>query len=565
MKRNSFLRLGNMIRLILSSIKREIKALRGLTAEGLNNLLSKRVLGRDLSELLVYLLIVVYTIVFSYFATLKHYTFRSYAWDLGIYNQAFWTTLRQGRLFYYTSELYFNPSGNYFGVHFSPILFLVLPVYSIHQAAETLLIFQSFTIALSALPLYWLARDKLNNRLVALGFSATYLLYPILHGVNWFDFHVQAFLPLFFFLAMYYLENEKWTKYFAFIILALAVAESVCVVVLFIGLFILWRYRKPFFSTLKQRAIDDKRILIPLVTMSLAISWFLVARWIQGAFFPIDPKFSSLYRAVDNWSVFGIDNDPIMMPVYMILKPLNALEALAYEAYLKFAFVVLLFGSLLLLPLRSSISFITLAWLGPALLSNYQAYYLLGNHYPAYVIPFIFVAAVSATKKKIPTLDVTKVFAVVRNLLILGIIFSVFASPLSPLLTQTELYVPHFSEYYLPTITEHVATLHAIVDLIPPNASVLTQNNLFPHFSGRLNAYVCPLPRSVSYAPEDMKTYVDQLINKSEYVLVDMKTDTYGASGLIFGSRMWRQSFGLFATEDDVYLYKRDYEGFPTL
>jgi len=549
-----------MTSFIFSSIKKEIKALRGLTAEGLNNLLSKRVLRRDLSELIVYLLIVVYTVVFSYFTILKHHTFRSYAWDLGIYNQALWTTLKQGKLFYYTSELYFNPSGNYFGVHFSPILFLVLPVYAIRQTPETLLVLQSFIIALGALPLYWFARDSLRNKLVALGFSATYLLYPLLHGVNWYDFHLQSFLPLFFFLAMYYLKNEKWTKYFAFIILALAIAESVPLVVLFIGFYALWMYRKTLFATLKQKDLSDKKILIPLTTITLAISWLLIARLIQNTLFPIDPKFSNLYRALDYWRILGIQNDPLMMPFHIVLHPLKVFEALAYDAYLKLVFIVLIFGSLLFLPLKSSISLITLAWLGPALLSNYQPYYMLGDQYPAYFIPFIFTAAVDGTKKQIHTPNVTKYGAVVRNLLVLGVILSLFASPLSPLLTTANLPIPYFSGYYLPTITERTVAIHRIVELVPPNASVLTQNNIFPHFSGRINAYVCPLPRAVEYAPEDMDVYVDQLISKSEYVLVDMKTDWYGTSDLIL-SRIQKQNFGLFASADDntIRLYKRGY------
>jgi uncharacterized membrane protein len=554
-----------MTKFTFSGIKKEIKAFRGLTAEGLESVLSKRILGRDLSELVVYLLIVVYTIVFSYFTILKYYAFRSYAWDLGINNQALWTTLNQGKLFYYTPELYFNPSGVFFGLHFSPIMFLVLPVYAIHQTPETLLVFQSFIIALGALPLYWLARDNLNSKMVAVTFALTYLLYPILHGVNWFDFHVQSFLPLFFFSAMYYLLNEKWIRYYTFIILALAVAESVSVVVLFIGLYAIWKYRKFFLSSVKQRVIADKRVLIPLITIMLAILWFLITRWIQNTFFPIDPEYSALYRAVDNWSVFGIESDPIMMPFHVILNPLNALEALAYDAYLKFLFVVLLFGLLLFLPLRSSISIITLAWLGPALLSNYQSYYMLGVHYPAYVIPFIFTAAVDATKKHVPTLKVTNFGSLMRNLLVLEVMFSLFASPLSPLLPTAKLYVPHFSEYYLPTITEHTVTLQRVVELVPSNASVLTQNNIFPHFSGRLNAYVCPPPSAVDYAPIDMKLYVDQLISKSEYVLVDVKTDMYEANDLIFNSTIWRLDFGLFAAEDSIYLYKRGYEGDPVL
>lgn len=554
-----------MVEFTFSGIKKITKAFRGLTAETLEDFLSRKVLRKDFSEIVVYLLIAVYTIVFSYFTILKHHAFRSYAWDLGINNQALWTTLNQRKLFYYTPELYFNPSGAFFGLHFSPILFLVLPVYSIHQTPETLLVFQSFIIALGALPLYWLARDNLNNKLVAVAFSFTYFLYPILQGVNWFDFHVQSFLPLFFFLAMYYLRNEKWIRYYVFIILALAVAESVSLIVLFIGFYTLCVYRNILFTTLKQKTFNDRRVLIPVITITLAVSWLLIARWIQNTVFPIDPEFSNLYRAVDYWRVLGIQNDPLMMPLHIVLNPLKVFQALTYDAYLKLVFVVLIFGSLLFLPLRSSISLVTLAWLGPALLSNYQPYYMLGDHYPAYIIPFIFTAAVVGTKKQIPIPNVAKFGAFTRNLLVVGIIFALFASPLSPLLTTMNVPIPHFSEYYLPTISEHTITLQKIVELVPPNAPVLTQNNIFPHFSGRFNAYVCPLPHAVYYAPEEMKEYLDQLISKSEYVLLDEKTDRYGASDLIFSSRIWKQNFGLFADEDGVHLYKRGYEGEPVL
>ena len=553
-----------MTRFTFSSIKKIIKALRSLTAEGLENLLSKKMLKRDLSELVVYLLIVVYTTVFSYFTILKHNAFRSYAWDFGNYHQALWTTLNEGKLFYFTPELYVIPSGSFFGLHFSPILFLVLPVYAIHQTPETLFVFQSFIIALGALPLYWFARDSLNSKLVAVGFSITYFLYPLLHGANWFDFHVQCFLPLFLFLAMYYLKNEKWTKYFTFIILALAIAESVPLVVLFIGFYSLWVYRKILFTTLKQKALTDRRILIPFITITLAISWFLIANWIQTTFFPINPKFSKFYRAVDYWSVLGIQDDPIMMPFHIVLNPLKVFEALAFDAHLKLLFVALIFGSLLFLPFRSSILLITLAWLGPALLSNRQDYYVLGIHYPLYFIPFVFLAAVEGTKKHIPTLNVARFGTLVRNLLVLGVLFSLFTSPLSPLLATMNVPVPHFSEYRLPAITEHSLTLQTIVKLVPSNASVLTQNNIFPHFSDRLNAYVCPLPHAIDYAPEDMVVYVDQLISKSEYVLLDLRTDLYEASDIIY-SRIWKMDFGLFAVQDDIYLFKRGYKGEPVL
>jgi uncharacterized membrane protein len=552
-----------MTQSVFSLVKKKIRALTSLKSEQFEQFFGRRFFRIDAGLFFVLLFIVVYAMVFSYFTVLKHNVFRSYAWDLGINNQAFWTTLNEGKLFYCTPELFFNPSGSYFGLHFSPIMFLVLPVYAINQAPETLLVFQSFLLAIGALPLYLLARDGTKSKLIGVTFSLIYLLYPILHGVNWFDFHVQAFLPVVFFSAIYFLMHEKWLKFYFFIFLSLTIAENVSFVVLFIGFYTIWLYRKSLLQAIKQRAIIDRRILVPPLTIGMAILWFLAVRWIQNIFFPLNPNFSQFYRAVNYYSVLGVENDPVLLPLYLILNPLKALEALAYDAYLKLAFVLLLFGGLLFLPLRSSMSFITLAWLGPALLSNYQPYYMMGDHYPAYVIPFVFAAAVYAIGKyRAKGLPLSKLGSQARNLLILGVLFSLLASPISPLLGTTNVLVPYFSEYGAPVPTEHTATLSEIIQLIPSNASVLTQNNLFPHFSSRANAYVLPLPDAVEFAPFAMNSYVYRLLNESEYVLIDQKTDEYEARELVF-SRIGTLNFGVLAVKDGIYLFEKNYGGEP--
>lgn len=61
-----------------------------------------------------------------------------------------------------------------------------------------------------------------------------------------------------------------------------------------------------------------------------------------------------------------------------------------------------------------------------------------------------------------------------------------------------------------------------MIDMVPRNASILTQNNLFPHFSNRINAYVVPVvqPESDS-ATNATKKYIRQQINLSDYILLD--------------------------------------------
>lgn len=534
-----------------------LKNFRELNEEKLEKKLTRKLAGRELGTLAVYLMIVTYVIIFSYFTVMKHYAFKSFAWDFGIVLQTLSTTINEGKFLYYTPELFFNTSGCYFGLHFSPIMLILLPLYALHQAPETLLVFQTLVIAAGALPLYWFTRDSLENRLAAVVFALTYLMFPPLQGANWFDFHIQCFLPLFFFLSMYYFQHEKWKRYFVFVIAALTVGESVTLVVGFMGLYELWKYRKQFLQTLRNKTLKERKILVPFITISIAGLWLFSAKWIQSMFFPIDPKFLDFYRALDFWSVLGVKGDPLInMPIYVILNPLKALEALTFDAYLKLLYIIMIFGSLLFLSFRSSIFLITIASLGPALLSNYLPLYVIGTHYPLYFIPFVFLASVEGVKKLKGTGKISKLGGLLKNLLVIGFIFALFASPLSPLLLTTDVAVWHFSEYSLPRIGQHEHAIQNIISLVPDNASVLTQNHIFPHFADRSNAYMYPLLQVFKYAPNETRNYAHQLFMKSDYVIVDTKYDVEAAMAIISDLHLLNRQFSLYEQEDGVYIYR---------
>ena len=161
-------------------------------------------IGRyDRTDLALFLMIATYVVVFSVFSIARHYTFQTSAFDLGIFQQALWNSLN-GNLFYETPDLYNNPSGSFLGVHFSAIMFLLVPIYAIHSGAETLRILQSLVIGLAALPLYKLATHILRTKFRGLSIAAIYLLYFPVHLLNSYDFHLEAFLPLFIFSFSYF-------------------------------------------------------------------------------------------------------------------------------------------------------------------------------------------------------------------------------------------------------------------------------------------------------------------------------------------------------------------------
>ena len=152
----------------------------------------------------VVILAIVYTIIFSAYSILKMLSLSASGWDLGLESQIMYTTLH-GKLFY-TNLLGFSLLQE----HFSPFVFVILGVYSIHPGPAILLILQAIFVSFAAMPLYLFGKKLLEMKinkpskwhkslllLVVLG----YFLSPLTQGLIFFDFHIMSFLPFFYFLC----------------------------------------------------------------------------------------------------------------------------------------------------------------------------------------------------------------------------------------------------------------------------------------------------------------------------------------------------------------------------
>lgn len=532
--------------------------IRKISVENSEKILSTKIFKVDLGILLAGMAATAYTLCFSYFTLLNDYTFNTYGWDLGIFNQAFWTTLHNGKFFYYTAELIANPSGSFFGVHFSPILFLLLPVYALYPARQTLLVVQSLVLALGVVPLYKLVMHVLKSRFASLVFVLVYLMYPPLQGINWFDFHVQAFLPVFFFSAVYFLEKQNWKGYFLFIILSLMCEEHVALIVLFIGPLVALKYKDSLLPALKSKNFRNTIFLVSVATSALAVFWYLMTIWVRNAFFPIDPVFSAAFKGSMDWSVLGVQ-DPIMIPLYVLLNPAKAIIAFGYDFLMKIGYLLLLFGPLALGSFRAAKYLLpAIPWFIYALLSNYVPYYSILYQYPAYVIAFIFIAAVYSIKRDwIHNPKLARKYLIA--ILLCCLAASIIASPLSPAVALVH------PGYGPKTVTPRDQLIHNVLAYIPSNASVLTQNDLFPQVSSRINAYALPTidPFWNVNASAD-KDFINALLGKVDYVLVDIKSDPF-ASSVVFSLLQEDSSFKVFVSADGVILFKKNYEENATI
>lgn len=521
--------------------------------EELEAWLSKRFLRKDRSDIILYVSIMVYTLIFSCITIFRHYAFKTCAWDLGIFTQSLWTTLNGNGFFYHTPELFINPSGCFFGVHFSPILFLVLPLYRIIQTPETLLVLQSFILALAALPIYKLAKEYAGGRIVGLVFAVAYLMFPAIHFVNLYDFHVQAFLPLFFAYTIYYITKENWPRYFLFVFLSLICEEHAAQIVFFIGVYIAWKYKARIISPIKRKNLAEKKLLIPFVTMILSVVWYWFTIWQRNTFFPTNPETLKAFLGSGNFAILGAKN-PLEIPVLIVLRPWNAIQALAYDWHLKLFYIVLVLGPLAFFSLKAPSALIpTVPWLGFSFLSQAVCHHVLGHQYEAYIVSFIFAAAIFVFRKNFSKKQGLKgVKGSIKKIVVFSLVFFVGASPLGPVVNVL---FPDYTSIY---IGEHERLLNEVLNMVPSNASILTQDNLFTHVSHRINAYVVPDRFLESEIHDIAVSFVNQTMDKVDYVLVDNKTDLI-ATELILSLLETKPQFNLLTSKDNgtILLYER--------
>lgn len=257
-------------------------------------------------------------------AIVRHRIFLTSGFDLGVFDQMFFS-MSQGKAPITTSPGY--TINHMLEIHFSPVLYLFLPLYMIWKSPEALLFQQCVIVALAIIPIYKLARLYRFDRKYAVAFALIYLLHPGIFGGQTRDFHEVKMLPFFLLSFVYFFERNKKSLDFPtlfFLIMTLLVKEDASIYLLAYSLTGLFRdkvtQKKSFFVTL------------------IAFFYFLIVGvFIVGTSDDFTYRFRSLLLGNENQNLFDLVKVLFTSP-FSILSKVTTLEKL--ELY-----------SLLLIPL----------------------------------------------------------------------------------------------------------------------------------------------------------------------------------------------------------------------
>jgi uncharacterized membrane protein len=332
-----------------------------------------RRLRRWLPPLLVVAGVIAYGLYMSVFTLRMHGRFQTYNFDLGQYDNLFWNLLHGHPL--RMSPLGLDANWTDLRNHADLSVFFFIPFYAIKPGASTLLVMQSFTLGLGAIPIYRFAARRLPRGYAAV-IAFAYLMYPPMHGMQFYDFHMQPMAATFVMFVIDFVDQKRYVLCAIAFAVAITCREDISVGLAVLGAFLM---------------LSGYRMLPGLVISIVATIYFVLMRFV------IMPSFGS-------WGFQDIYKDlfPAGAPNFggvistLISNPIFTFTSLLTSDKLRYALQILL--PLGFLPLRRAYLATSLAAgsIFTLLTTHYAPTIDIGFQYSAHFFPYVFSATTLA-------------------------------------------------------------------------------------------------------------------------------------------------------------------------
>ena len=410
----------------------------------------------------------------------RNATFTTHFFDLGNFMQPLYMTLYGHQLFALNisptafqlvsvSPINLNAPNSVplLSTLFSPLLFLLLPFYAIYPSALTLFVIQNIAMALPAFFIFGLIEDKKKQLWVAL----LYLGYAPIYFVAFWDFHTEAFFPLFLFLVIYSMVrgNRKW--FYTGVALFLSVNQAGPALLAFLLPYVYHKTR------------NIKMVVLPgLMALGFAATAFLVTGNVLGDRMFLQPSGGTILSST--------------------LQGLGG----------KLTYTTFLFAPVLFVPLLQPLALLpAAAWLGYAFLRNFFPYTSILFQYNMLVVGFVFLGLVGSVKY------------IDSRLLKVGLVISLVV-----FVASWPQGSPYIAGAELPYSNPAYPELNAILRQIPSNATIMASDSVFPALANRVGTYFDPNfpPQWIVLEKSDnniqiQQPYVNYYLSIANYTIIE--------------------------------------------
>jgi uncharacterized membrane protein len=396
---------------------------------------------------------VAYALVMGFVTVSRHRSLQTHALDLGYYVQLLWS-ISQGLGAHVTL-----PAMHAWGDHFSPVLYLLVPLSWVAPGATSLLLAQTLILAAGGLAVFAFARQRLGDDALAAGLALLYLVNPSLHGVNIRDLHPQAFAIPLLIAAALALDTRRWGWCALALVLTAACREDAAIPLVGFGLWTaLSRRRRGLGALIAVTAVVvlvfDTRVLMP---------------YFRDAPYPhLVKRYAHLGGSVPDVLLTLVARPWRWLPV--VLQPTKLVYLLAMLAPLAF------------LPLLAPLALAgALPGIAVNLLSFDRVLFHHRTQYQAFVLPFLVLAAVdgcAALRGWAERRGATRLQP--RTALIAAFLISVALSAR----TANDLMVTRWR------LDPEERAARALAARIPPGVPISVNERLVPHLALRSEVYL---------------------------------------------------------------------------
>jgi len=389
-------------------------------------------------DLLAFLLCLLFMLAGILVSLNRFWQYDVFFYDFGIFDQAIWSVSR----FQAPIIEHFIVGGKWIWAdHFNPSIFLFSPLYWLTSRQEILLIAQAFVVGISGLVLYSIGKHVLKNQFASVAVMTSYLLFVGIQNAIITDFHEATVATLPFLLTYLFFLKKKWLWYFVSLVIFLGFKESNFVAGIAVGVTVFLLDRKLWRHSAATILLS---LLWGIIAIKFVIPYFSEGIYQYSVPFTLNPI--ELGNAL-------INNETKRSTILYSLWSFGFLPLLSPQFY------VLLLQDFLV---RFYPPFLTLSW-------------GLGFHYSALTAAAMGVSSLFGIKFLQKFITNTRAGYFLSLVLIINALF----------LYRVVLRGP-FGLSYNPAFYAHSKDfkfLDELVDQIPENAGVMTQNNLAPHLT----------------------------------------------------------------------------------